>query len=178
MTLLWRFKSVSNRVLKTTDPCNTHALNVPISYRMEPWFSSRKKNPGGWQERNVICVQVKTLSTMVKMISIVRTVILCLAVCDVCWTRYLALDDDTEDSYLPETEVSLFTVCLFFVMYHYDDNISVCYELVNLLSPVVFLIVQPCFGIYEEHIYTTSKDHFKIIFLQFLSYLYQELWYR
>nr|XP_011451798.1 uncharacterized protein LOC105345370 isoform X2 [Crassostrea gigas] len=42
---------------------------------------------------------------MVKMISIVRTVILCLAVCDVCWTRYLALDDDTEDSYLPETEV-------------------------------------------------------------------------
>lgn len=134
MTLLWRFKSVSNRVLKTTDPCNTHALNVPISYRMEPWFSSRKKNPGGWQERNVICVQVKTLTTMVKMISIVRTVILCLAVCDVCWTRYLALDDDTEDSYLPETEVSLFTFCLFFVMYHYDDNISVCYEFVKSCS--------------------------------------------
>lgn len=89
---------------------------------------------------------------MVKTVSILWTVLLCLAVCDVCWTRYLALDDDTEDSYLPETEVSLFMVCLFFVMYHYDDNISVCYEFVNLLSPVVFLIVQPCFGIYEEHL--------------------------
>lgn len=50
---------------------------------------------------------------MVKTVSMVRTVLLCLAVCDVSWTRYLALDDDTEDSYIPETEVSLVTVCLF-----------------------------------------------------------------
>lgn len=50
---------------------------------------------------------------MVKTVSMVRTVLLCLAVCDVSWTRYLALDEDTEDSYLPETEVSLVIFCLF-----------------------------------------------------------------
>lgn len=78
---------------------------------------------------------------MVKMIFIVWIVIFCLVVCDVCWIRYLVLDDDIEDSYLLEIEVSFFMFCLFFVMYYYDDNISVCYEFVNLLSFVVFLIV-------------------------------------
>lgn len=81
------------------------------------------------------------LMIMVKMIFIVWIVIFCLVVCDVCWIRYLVLDDDIEDSYLLEIEVSFFMVCLFFVMYYYDDNISVCYEFVNLLSFVVFLIV-------------------------------------
>lgn len=81
------------------------------------------------------------LMRMVKMIFIVWIVIFCLVVCDVCWIRYLVLDDDIEDSYLLEIEVSFFMFCLFFVMYYYDDNISVCYEFVNLLSFVVFLIV-------------------------------------
>lgn len=81
------------------------------------------------------------LMIMVKMIFIVWIVIFCLVVCDVCWIRYLVLDDDIEDSYLLEIEVSFFMFCLFFVMYYYDDNISVCYEFVNLLSFVVFLIV-------------------------------------
>lgn len=78
---------------------------------------------------------------MVKMVFILWIVLFCLVVCDVCWIRYLVLDDDIEDSYLLEIEVSFFMVCLFFVMYYYDDNISVCYEFVNLLSFVVFLIV-------------------------------------
>lgn len=81
------------------------------------------------------------LMIMVKMIFIVWIVIFCLVVCDVCWIRYLVLDDDIKDSYLLEIEVSFFMFCLFFVMYYYDDNISVCYEFVNLLSFVVFLIV-------------------------------------
>lgn len=81
------------------------------------------------------------LMIMVKMIFIVWIVIFCLVVCDVCWIRYLVLGDDIEDSYLLEIEVSFFMFCLFFVMYYYDDNISVCYEFVNLLSFVVFLIV-------------------------------------
>lgn len=81
------------------------------------------------------------LMIMVKMIFIVWIVIFCLVVCDVCWIRYLVLDDDIEDSYLLEIEVSFFMFCLFFVMYYYDDNISVCYEFVNLFSFVVFLIV-------------------------------------
>lgn len=78
---------------------------------------------------------------MVKMVFILWIVLFCLVVCDVCWIRYLVLDDDIEDSYLLEIEVSFFMFCLFFVMYYYDDNISVCYEFVNLLSFVVFLIV-------------------------------------
>lgn len=81
------------------------------------------------------------LMIMVKMIFIVWIVIFCLVVCDVCWIRYLVLDDDIEDSYLCEIEVSFFMVCLFFVMYYYDDNISVCYEFVKFCSIFKCLIL-------------------------------------
>lgn len=77
---------------------------------------------------------------MVKTVSMVRTVLLCLAVCDVSWTRYLALDEDTEDNYLPETEVSLVPFCLFLSCITKTTR-PVCYEFVNLLSTVVLLSV-------------------------------------
>ena len=47
---------------------------------------------------------------MFKTVHIVRTVLLCLALCDMCWTRYLAINEET-DEFVPDADAEVRPLC-------------------------------------------------------------------